>query len=96
VSLGKTLSSSSSSSSSYYYYYYYYDDDDDDGWYFRAAAIVLAMAGAVKILRDHRVCSSGGAWTFRRLILVVALVMIAVYAALYALTAWLARLATTG
>ncbi len=66
----------------------------DYGWYFRAAALALAAAGTVKILRDRQACSWRGAWTSRRLILIVAAVMIAVYSVLYMLTAWLARLAT--
>ena len=61
------------------------------GWYFRAAALVLAGGGAVAILRARRACSVRGARTQWRLLLVIGVTMVTVYAGLYLITAVLER-----
>lgn len=61
------------------------------GWYFRGAALLLAAGGVVAILRRRRSCTLRGARAQWRLLISVVLLMVAVYAALYGLTAYLAR-----
>jgi hypothetical protein len=65
------------------------------GWYFRAAAVALAVASVVQILRERKACTLRGARASWRLFAVTGVTMIAVYVTLYALTSWLATLATT-
>lgn len=64
------------------------------GWYFRGAAGVLAFVGILGLLRRRRACTLRGAGGQWRLIVTVAIAMIAVYVVLYGLTTWLARLAS--
>ncbi|SRR6266508_1960110 len=65
------------------------------GWYFRLAGLLsVAAAGVVVVLRAGKSCSLRGARQQWRLIGVVAGTMVVVYAALYWLTTWLARLAS--
>lgn len=64
------------------------------GWYFRGAALVLATGGVASILRGRKACSLQGARAQWRLLLTVLVVLVVMYAALYALTAYLARLAS--
>ena len=65
------------------------------GWYFRGAALLLAAGGVVAILRRRRSCTLRGARAQWRLLISVVLLMVAVYAALYGLTAYLARAASS-
>ncbi|OGK87526.1 MAG: hypothetical protein A2X51_09070 [Candidatus Rokubacteria bacterium GWC2_70_24] len=64
------------------------------GWYFRGAALLLAAGGVMGILRRRRSCTLRGARAQWRLLISVVLLMVAVYAALYGLTAYLARAAS--
>jgi len=64
------------------------------GWYFRGAALLLAVVGVVVQLRSRKACTLRGARDQWRLLLTVAIVMVAVYLSLYWVTAWLARAAT--
>ena len=64
------------------------------GWYFRGVALLLATGGIVGILRRRRSCTRRGARAQWRLLLTVVLMMLVVYAALYGLTAYLARAAS--
>ena len=64
------------------------------GWYFRGAALLLAAGGVVSILRRRRSCTLRGARAQWRLLISVVLLMGIVYAALYWLTASLARAAS--
>lgn len=64
------------------------------GWYFRGAAILLAVVGVVGILRARRACSLRGARQQCKLLLTVLVTMVVVYALLYSLTAYLARVAS--
>ena len=64
------------------------------GWYFRGAALLLAAGGVVAILRRRRSCTLRGARAQWRLLISVVLLMVAMYAALYGLTAYLARAAS--
>ena len=64
------------------------------GWYFRGAALLLAAGGVVAILRRRRSCTLRGARVQWRLLISVVLLMGIVYAALYWLTASLARAAS--
>lgn len=66
----------------------------DYGWYFRGAAMLLAAAGVVASLRRRKACSLQGARAQWRLLVTVLVVMTVVYAVLYALTAYLARVAS--
>ncbi len=66
------------------------------GWYFRGAALLLAAAGVFGILRGRRSCTLAGARVHWRLLVSVAVVMVAVYVSLYWLTAYLARSASSG
>lgn len=63
------------------------------GWYFRGVALLLVTGGVVGILRARRSCTLRGARAQSRLLITVVLVMLLVYAALYWLTAYLARAA---
>ncbi len=65
------------------------------GWYFRAAALAFAVLATLAVLRRRRACTLPGARGQLPLFVSVAVAMIVVYAVLYALTAWLARLAAT-
>jgi len=65
------------------------------GWYFRAAALVFAVLATFAVLRRRGTCTLRSARGQLPLFLSVGVAMIVVYAVLYALTAWLARLATT-
>lgn len=67
---------------------------DEYGWYFRLAGLSVATAGVIMVLRARKSCSLRGLLQQRRLIGVVAITMVIVYAALYGLTTWLARLAS--
>ncbi len=60
----------------------------------QVAARVLAAGGVVGILRRRRSCTLRGARAQWRLPISVVLLMVAVYAALYGLTAYLARAAS--
>ncbi len=64
------------------------------GWYFRGVALALAVAGVVALLLKRRSCSLQGARAQWRLLVTVVAAMGVVYAALYWLTAWLARAAS--
>lgn len=64
------------------------------GWYFKGGAVVLAVAGVVALLWRRRSCSLRGARAQWRLLATVLAAMVVVYAALYGLTAWLARWAS--
>ncbi len=64
------------------------------GWYFRGVALLLAAGGIVGILRRRRSCTLWGARAQWRLLITVVLLMLVVYAALYWLTAYLARAAS--
>ena len=64
------------------------------GWYFRGAALLLAAGGVVAILRRRRSCTLRGARAQWQLLTSVVLLMVAVYAALYGLTSYLARTAS--
>ena len=64
------------------------------GWYFRGAAVVLVIAGVIGMLRARKACTLRGARGQWRLSATVAISMIAVYAVLYGVTKWLARLAS--
>lgn len=66
---------------------------DEYGWYFRLAGLSVAVAGVIMVLRTRKSCSLGGVRQQWRLIGVVAITMVVVYATLYWLTTWLARLA---
>jgi hypothetical protein len=61
------------------------------GWYLRGAALFLAATGVVAMLRSRRACSLRGARVQWRLLVTVGLTMLVVYAALYGVTAYLAR-----
>jgi hypothetical protein len=63
------------------------------GWYFRGAALLLAAAGVVGILRRRKSCSLRGLGEQWRLLLAVVLSMVLIYAVLYWLTSYLARIA---
>lgn len=63
------------------------------GWYFRGAAILLAAAGVVGILRGRKSCSLRGLREQWRLLFTVILSMVLIYAVLYWLTSYLARIA---
>jgi hypothetical protein len=65
------------------------------GWYFRAAALAFAVLATLAVLRRRGACTLRSAPSQLPLFISVGVAMIVVYAALYALTAWLARLATT-
>jgi len=67
---------------------------DEYGWYFRLAGLVVAAAGIIVVLRARKSCSLRGVRQQRRLIGVVAVTMVLVYAALYWFTTWLAGLAS--
>ncbi len=64
------------------------------GWYFRAAALILAVVGVIGVLRGRNACSLRGARTQWRLLLTVAVAMVAIYISLYWLTSYLARSAS--
>jgi len=65
------------------------------GWYFRAAALAFAVLATLAVLQRRRTCTLPGARGQLPLFVSVGVAMIVVYAVLYALTAWLARLAAT-
>jgi hypothetical protein len=65
------------------------------GWYFRAAALAFAVLATLAVLQRRRACTLPGARGQLPLFVSVGVAMIVVYAVLYALTAWLARLAAT-
>lgn len=64
------------------------------GWYFRSAAVVFAAVGILGLLRKRKSCTLRGARAQWKLLVTVAAAMGVVYAALYWLTAWLARAAS--
>ena len=64
------------------------------GWYFRGAALLLAAGGVMGILRRRGSCTLRGARVQWRLLISVVLLMVAVNAALYGLTSYLARAAS--
>jgi len=64
------------------------------GWYFRGAAIVLAAAGAVRILRRRNACTLAGARAQWMFLATVVVSMVVVYVALYWLTSSLAGAAS--
>ena len=65
------------------------------GWYFRAAALAFAVLATLALLRRRGTCTLRSARSQVPLFVSVGVAMIVVYAVLYALTAWLARLAAT-
>lgn len=68
---------------------------DGYGWYFRGAAVVLAALATLAVLRRRQACTLRGAGSQGPLFVAVGVAMIVVYTALYWLTAWLARIATS-
>lgn len=62
-------------------------------WYFRGAGLLLAAAATIVYLRRRRSCSAAGAAAYWRTLLGVGVTMVVTYAALYALTGYLAALA---
>jgi hypothetical protein len=65
------------------------------GSYFRAAALAFAVLATFAVLRRRGTCTLRSARSQVPLFVSVGVAMIIVYAALYAVTAWLARLAAT-
>ena len=63
------------------------------GWYFRGAAVLLGALGVIGLLRARKSCTLRGARAQWRLLISVVVLMVAVYTALYGLTAYLARAA---
>jgi hypothetical protein len=64
------------------------------GWYFRGAAMLLATLGTLHLLKRRGACSLQGARQQWRLLATVLLAMVVVYAGLFALTAYLERVAS--
>jgi hypothetical protein len=64
------------------------------GWYFRGAGLVFAAIGVGGLLSRRQSCSRAGARAQWRLLAWTVLSMVVVYAALYWLTALLARAAS--
>lgn len=61
------------------------------GWYFRGAALLTASLGVYLHLKGQRACSVEGLRARWKMLAAVALSMVAVYLALFYLTAWLGR-----
>ncbi len=65
-------------------------------WWFRLAGLAVAVGLVVWALRRRQACSLGGAKAARRNLLLVLLVGVATYGAIYALTTWAGQLAGEG
>jgi len=63
-------------------------------WYFRGAGLLLAAAATIIYLRRRRSCSIAGAAAHWRTLLSVGVTMVVTYAVLYAITGYLAALAS--
>ncbi|HKF17230.1 MAG TPA: hypothetical protein VKF14_08600 [Candidatus Dormibacteraeota bacterium] len=63
-------------------------------WYFRGAGLLLAAAATVVYLRRRRSCSLAGAAAHWRTLLSAGVTMVVTYAVLYAITGYLAALAS--
>ena len=61
----------------------------DYGWYFRAAGLCVATLAVVLFLRGRGVCNVRGAYTYRRMLLVLAASAVATYAGLFWFTKYL-------
>ena len=61
----------------------------DYGWYFRAAGLCVATLAVVLFLRGRGVCNVRGAYTYRRMLIVLAASAVATYAGLFWFTKYL-------
>src|SRR5262245_38427056 len=63
-------------------------------WYFRGAGLLLAAAATMVYLRRRRSCSVAGAAAYWRTLLSVGVTTVGTYVVLYAITGYLATLAS--